>query len=100
MIGAVAFGPGVLVEGLDDGVGLVERGGEGLTEAEGEDDLAVGKVGDDLGDAPFARGGRGADLSCGEAGGEGAKAIGGGGEDRDGIVADGVLAVQVAGVRV
>ena len=34
MIGGVAFGPGVLVEGLDDGVGLVERGGEGLTESE------------------------------------------------------------------
>ena len=57
LVGCVAFGPGVLVEGLDDGVGLVERGGEGLAQAEGEDDLAVGEVGDDLADAPLARGG-------------------------------------------
>ena len=56
LVGCVAFGPGVLVEGLDDGVGLAERGGEGLAEAEGEDDLAVGEVGDDLADAPLARG--------------------------------------------
>src|SRR5258707_8088325 len=42
VVGCVAFGPGFLVEWLDDGVGLVERGSEGLAEAEGEDDLAVG----------------------------------------------------------
>ena len=46
LVGAVALGPGFLVEGLDDGVGLAERGGEGLAEAEGEDDLAVGEVGE------------------------------------------------------
>ena len=36
VVGLVACGPGVLVEGLDDGVGLVKRGGEGLAEAEAE----------------------------------------------------------------
>jgi len=41
LVGLVTLGPGVLVEGLDDGVGLVERGSEGLAEAEGEDNFAV-----------------------------------------------------------
>jgi hypothetical protein len=95
VVGSVALGPVVLVEGLDDGVGLIERGGEGLAEAEGEDDLAVGEVGGDVGDAPLAGGGRGVDLGFGEVGGEGAEMPGGGGED-----GDGVLTVQVAGVRV
>ena len=90
-VGGVAFGPGVLVEGLDDGVLL----GEGLAEAEGEDELTVGEVGDDLADAPFA-GGRGrVELRAGEAGGEGVEALCGGGKD-----GDGVLAVQAAGVRI
>ena len=95
MVGLVAFGPGVLVEGLDDGVGLVERGREGLTETEGEDEFAVGEVGGDVADAPLARGRWGVDLSSGEIRGEGADALGCGGEDRDGI-----LAVKEAGVRV
>jgi hypothetical protein len=95
VVGCVTFGPGVLVEGLDDGVGLGESGGEGLAEAEGEDDLAVGEVGDDVADAPLAGGGGSVDLSSCEAGGEGLETLGGGGED-----GDGVLTVQVAGVRV
>ena len=41
LVGLVTLRPGVLVEGLDDGVGLADRGCEGLAEAEGEDDLAV-----------------------------------------------------------
>ena len=95
VVGCVAFGPGVLVEGLDDGVGLGERGGEGLAEAEGEDDFAVGEMGDDVADAPLSWGRGCIDLGAGETGGEGLKALGGGGEDGDGL-----LTVQIAGVRV
>ena len=91
----VTLGPGVLVEGLDDGVGLVKRRGEGLAEAEGEDDLAIGEVGDDVTDAPFAWGWWSIDLSTGEVGRKGLEALGGGGED-----GDGVLTVQVAGIRI
>jgi hypothetical protein len=95
LVGCVAFGPGILVEGLDDGVGLVERGCEGLTEAEGKDDFAVGEVGDDVADAPLAWGGGNIDLGTGEIGGEGLETFGGGGEDRDWV-----LAVQVGRVGV
>ena len=42
---------------------------EGLAEAEGEDDLAVGQMRDDFEDAPLALGGRSVDLSAGHAGG-------------------------------
>lgn len=51
-IGGVARGPGVLVEGLDDGVDL----GEGLAEAKAVDEFAVGEVGDDLAGAPLTGG--------------------------------------------
>ena len=95
LVDCVALCPGVLVEGLNDGVRLTERGSEGLAQAEGEDDLAVGEVGDDLANAPLARGGRGVDLLGGEVGGEVVDAIGRGFEDRDGI-----LTVKVAGVGV
>ena len=95
LVGLVAFGPGLLVEGLDDGVGLVERGGEGLAEAEGEDDLGVGEVGRDFANAPLARGRAGVDLRAGKAGGESVDARGRGGEHWDGI-----LAVEVLGVRI
>jgi hypothetical protein len=70
LIGAVTCGPDVLIEGLDDVVGLAERRGEGLAEAERKDDLAVGEVGGDLADAPFAGGGVSVDLGGGEVGGE------------------------------
>ena len=33
-VGRIAHGPGVLIEGLDDSVGLVERGGQSLAEPE------------------------------------------------------------------
>jgi hypothetical protein len=93
LVGAVACGPDVLVEGLDDVVGLAEGGGQGLTEAEGEDDFAVGEVGGDLADAPFTRGGVSVDLGGGEVCGEGSEAVGGTAED-----GNGVLTVEVAGV--
>jgi hypothetical protein len=95
VVGLVARGPSVLIEGLDDGVGLVEGGGEGLAETEGKDDLAVGEVGGDLADAPLAGGGVGVDLGFGEAGGEGAEMPGGGGEDGEGIAASKVTGVRV-----
>ncbi len=95
VVDRVALGPGFLVEGLDDVVGLVGGGGEGLTEAEGEDHLGVGEVGDDVADAPFAGGGRVVDLGAGETGGEGVEALGGAGEDRDGVAAAEVLCVGV-----
>ena len=95
MVGCVTLSPGILVEGLDDGVGLVERRSEGLAEAEAEDDLAVCQVRGDFADAPLTRGGGSIDLRTGEAGGEGLEALGGGGKD-----GDRVLTVQVAGVGV
>ena len=76
-------------------MGLVERGSESLTEAEGEDDFAISKVGGDLGDAPFAWCRAGLDLSRRKAGGKASEALGGSAED-----GHGVLAVKVAGVRV
>ena len=84
-----------LVEGLDDGVGLAGRGGEGLAEAEGEDDFAVGEVRGDLADAPLAGGRMGGDLGAGEAGGEGVETLG-----RCGQNGDRILAVKIAGVGV
>ncbi len=62
VVGGVALGPAILVEGLDDGVLLAE----GLAEAEAEDDLAVGEVADDLADAPLAGRGRVIDLRWSE----------------------------------
>src|SRR5580704_12088630 len=95
VVGGVAFGPGVLVEGLDDGVGLGKGGSEGLSQTEGEDDFAIGEVGHDVADAPLARGGGSVDLGAGEACGKGLETCGGGGEDGDGL-----LTVQVARIRV
>lgn len=95
LVDGVALGPGVLVEGLDDVVGLVGSGGEGLAETEGEDHLCVGEVGDDVADAPFAGGGWSVDLRAGEMSREGVEALGGAGEDRDGVVAVEVLCVGV-----
>jgi len=95
LVGRIADGPGVLIKGLDDGVGLVERGGEGLAEAEGKDNLAVGQMGCDIRNAPFAGGGRGIDLPGGQAGREGADALCCGGQDGNGI-----LAVEELGVRI
>lgn len=60
---------------------------ERLTEAEGEDQFAVGEVGDDLADAPFAGCWRLVDLCAGEMGGEVAEAVGCGGEDGDRVLA-------------
>ena len=46
----VWLGPVVLLEGIDDVVGL----GDGLAEAEAEGDVDVGEVTEDLGRGPFA----------------------------------------------
>jgi hypothetical protein len=91
----VTHRPGVLVEGLDDGVLLIERRSEGLAEAEGEDNFAVGEMGGDIADAPSARGRGSIDLGAGEIGGEGAEALRGAGEDRDRV-----LTIKIAGVGV
>ena len=85
-IDGVAVGPGLLVERLDDVVGLVGWGGEGLAEAEAEDGFGVGEVGDDVGDAPLAGGGWGVQLCVGEAGGESVQAPGGTGEDGEWVL--------------
>ena len=94
-VDGVAVGPGLLVEGLDDVVGLVGWGGEGLAEAKAEDGFGVGEVGDDVRDAPFAGGGWGVQLRVGEAGGESVEASGGAGQD-----GEWVLIVEVFGVWV
>jgi len=67
-------------------MGLVEGGGEGLAETEGEDELAVGEVRGDLADASLARGGAGVDVGGCERGGAGAEAGNGGVQDREGIL--------------
>ena len=95
LVGCVPDSPSVLIKGLDDGVRLVERGSESLTEAKRENNLAIGEVGGDVRDAPFARGGGGTDLRGGEAGGEGADALGCGSENGNRI-----LAVEELGVRI
>jgi len=95
MVDGVALRPGVLIEGLDDVVGLVGLGGQGLAEAEREDGFGVGEVGDDVADAPLAGGWRVVDLRAGETGSEGVETLGSAGEDRDGVVAVEVFCVGV-----
>jgi len=95
IVGGVTFGPEILIERLDDGVGLAGRGGEGLAETEGEDDFAVGEVRGDLADAPLVGGRLGDDLGAGKAGGDGVETLGRRGQD-----GDGVLAVKITGVGV
>ena len=73
----IALGPLVLVEGLD---GVVVFG-EGLAEAEGEGYFAVGEVGEDLSEAPFAGTGRGVDAFGADGFGEGLEQRGRGAED-------------------
>jgi len=58
VVGGVALGPALLIEGLDDGVVF----GEGLAETEAEDQFAVGQVSEDFADTPFAKRGRSIDL--------------------------------------
>jgi hypothetical protein len=52
-VGGVDGGPGVLIKGLEDGVGFAV----GLAQAPAPGDLAVGEVGDDLAEVPLAGGG-------------------------------------------
>jgi len=94
-VDGVTVGPGFLIEGLDDVVGLVGRGGEGLAETESEDSFGVGEVGDDVRNAPLAGGGRGVELRVGEPGGEGVETLGGAGQDREGVLAVQVFCVGV-----
>jgi hypothetical protein len=81
VVGGVALGPHLLVEGLDDGVLFAE----GLAEAEAEDEFAVGEVGDDLADAPLAGGGRRVGLGGGEGLGDSAEMVSGRGDDGNGV---------------
>lgn len=91
VVGGVALAPDALVEGLDDGM----VSGEGLTEAEGKDQLAVGQVGDDLANGPLARCGSVIDLGGGEWSDEAANAIGSGRDD-----GDRVLVAEIGGVGI
>jgi hypothetical protein len=95
IVRGVALGPDFLVEGLDDGVRLACRRGEGPAQAESEDEFAVGEVGDDLADAPLSWRRSAIDLLGREISREGAKPIRSGGEDWDRV-----LSVEVFGVRV
>ena len=95
MIDGVALRPGVLVKGLDDVVGLVGWGSEGLAQSEGKDEFAVSQVGDDVADAPFAGRGWVINLCAGETSGEGVKSFGGAGKDGDGVVAVKIFCVGV-----
>jgi hypothetical protein len=74
IVGGVARGPGLLIEGADERMFLAE----GLAQAKAEDEFAVGKVGDDLADAPLPRSGGTVDLRAGERGGERGEVVGGG----------------------
>jgi hypothetical protein len=94
-VDGVAVAPGFLIEGLDDVVGLVWRGGEGLAETESKDGFGVGEVGDDVRDAPLTGGGWGVELRVGEAGGESVEAPGGAGEDGERVLAVKVFCVGV-----
>ena len=94
-IDLVALGPGVLVEGLDDMVGLAGGVGKGLAEPEGEDNLTVGEMSGHLADAPLARNRVGVDLCGAEGRGDGANTACRGVED-----GDRVLPAEEAGVRV
>ena len=78
----VARGPGVLVEGLDDGVDL----GESLAKAKAVDELAVGEVGDDLAGAPLAGGDGCGDLLWRELANGLVDEAGSGGEHGPGIL--------------
>ena len=90
-VDGVTRGPGVLVEGLNDGVGL----GQGLSQAEAVDELAVGEVGDDLARAPLAGSNGRGDLLRGEAADRLVDEARRGGED-----GAGVLIAEKAGVGV
>lgn len=99
IIGGVAGGPDVLVEGLNGrqprcAQTLTDRR-QGLAEAEAEGELAVREVRGQFAQAPLPWTGGALDLFRGEAGQELAHAGGGGGEDLDGFAAFEVLRVEV-----
>jgi hypothetical protein len=91
----IALCPGLLVEGLDDRVGLVWRGAERLAKTKRKDEFAVGQVGDDLTDAPFVRSWSVVDLLDGEGSEDAAKTQCGSEEDWDRV-----LPVEESGVRI
>lgn len=87
----VVFGPAVLVEGLEDVVFF----SEGLAEAEGEGDFAVGEMREDCGGSPFAGCWSDGEMFRADGVGEGFQRGGGLGED----LLDGAV-VEEAGVRI
>ncbi len=54
IIGSVVSRPGILIEWLNNGMGLTRRGCERLAKTKRKSQFAVGKVRDDLADAPLA----------------------------------------------
>lgn len=81
-VDGIACSPGVLVEGLDNGIDL----GEGQAEAEAVDEFAVGEVGDDLAGAPLTGGDGRGDLLRGELAYGLVDEAGRGGEDGAGVL--------------
>ncbi len=77
----VALRPFFLVEGLDHRMVF----GEGLAEAEAEDDLAIGEVGNDLAGGPLCAGLAEFNLLVGDALEQGVQFGGGLGDDFEGI---------------
>lgn len=83
----IVLGPGVLIERLDEDLGLaLLRAGEGLAQAEAEGNFAVGQVGDDLADTPLTGRDRRLDLLGGEAAGGLMEETRGGGEYGAGVL--------------
>lgn len=97
IVGAVALGPGILIEGTNERVFQAE----GLAETEAEDDLAIGKMGGNLADAPFTRGWRLVDLRARERRSQLVKPVGGRGEDGNRFLAgqESLVGVQFHDVR-
>jgi hypothetical protein len=91
VVGGVAIGPALLIEGLDDGVFFAE----GLAEAEAKNSLAVGEMSDDFADAPFIWRGRSVDLRWCESGRKSAQVVDGRRQDRDRLLAAQEFCVRI-----
>src|SRR5580765_3332633 len=91
VVGSVPLAPLRLVEGLQDMVVLSER----LAQAEGEDEFAVGKVGNDLADGPLAGSRLAASLLKSQRRGEGAKTLGSRRDDSNWVLPAEVRCVRV-----
>jgi hypothetical protein len=91
VVGGVAIGPALLIEGLDDGVLFAE----GLSEAEAKNSLAVREVSYDFADAPFVGCGGTIDLCRCEGGRNGAQVVDGRRQDRDRLLAAQEFCVRI-----